>query len=96
MTLDEAKGRVMVLLTEMRRELEGQGWRLRFSGAIDFAPIIVEELETVRADPAAVREAREAQAAIYTGNLCAGCGAATRRAGACEVCDNCGATSSCG
>lgn len=49
------------------------------------------ELEAPQApDRKASREAG------YTGNLCAVCSHPTRPSGGCEVCDNCGATSSCG
>jgi hypothetical protein len=103
-TGDEALEMVAGRLGEIRRELGGHGWRVRFFGRADLEPVGAGPIETAPPDPAAVAELRSgglsaalaASMSSPTGNVCPACSFPTVPNGGCERCPNCGQTSSCG
>ena len=97
MTRDEAREQLLHLLGRVRREMEGHGWTLELYGQhATLRPIEAGAIETPEPDPHARDEVLAAAMSAATGNLCPECQAPTRPAGACELCPNCGTTSSCG
>lgn len=78
----------------VRRSMESHGWRLRFFGKAELVPVEVGPIETGGPDERAEAEIRVL--GRPTGNVCHKCSAPTVASGGCELCTNCGETSSCG
>lgn len=96
MTGEEAMEQVLHELGKVRRSMESHGWRLRLFGRAELSAVEVGPIETPGPDSAAEAEALAVAMSGCTGNLCENCHHPTRPSGGCEVCPNCGQTSSCG
>lgn len=100
MTAAEAEAWLRERMCGVINGLRAQGWAVRLSGTATLTEIPAPQIDVAPPDPAALAELStptiDHTIAAPTGNLCPECQSAMRPSGGCELCPNCGTTSSCG